>query len=228
MMPAKRRRLAYVLAAAVAALAIVVAAFPLIQEGGSGPPDGPAIVPRPIVIGLLLALPAALAAIAAFRGSRPILIAAGVLCLLQSLVGAFSGVTLGFLVPGILLLSIGLVEGSNEPPQRTQGREWLAAVLVVGLGIAAWVAPFALSETVCWIARSGPDGNLVYTIIQDTGSVTLGLDDLASGCDGGSFTLQGLMLAGVLAIGALAMAGLSRGSSRGALATRGPGPEPLP
>ena len=72
----------------------------------------------------------------------------------------------------------------------------------------------------------GPDGNLVYTIIPDTGSVTLGLDDLASGCDGGSFTLQGLMLAGVLAIGALAVAGLCGGWSRGAHATRAP--EPLP
>ena len=222
-MPPKRRRLSYVLAAAIAVLGVVVAAFPVIQEGGSGPPGGPSIVPRPIVIGLLLALPGALAAIAALRGSRPILVAAGGLCLLQSLVGAFSGVTLGFLIPGILLISIGVDRASNDGPRLTRGREWLAAVIVVGLGIAAWVVPLALSETVCWIARMGPDGNPVYSIIPHTGSVTLGLDDIASGCDGGTFTLQGLMLAGVLAIGAVAMAVLSGGSSHDADPLRTPG-----
>lgn len=218
----KRRRLGYILAAAIAALAVVVAAFPLIQEGGSRDIAGPAIVPRPIVIALLLALPAALAAIAALRGSRPIFVAAGVLCLLQSLVGAFSGVTLGFLAPGILLISIGLDRASNDVPSPTRRREWIAALLVVGLGIAAWVAPFALSETVCWIARAGTDGNPVYTIIPNAGSLTLGLDDLASGCDGGAFTLQGLMLAGVLAIGALAIAGVSSGSNPNASPLRAP------
>lgn len=221
----KRRRLGYVLAAAIAALAVVVAALPLIQEGGSGELDGPAIAPRPIVIGLLLAVPAALAALAAFRGSRPIFVAAGVLCLLQSIVGAFSGVTLGFLIPGILLISIGLDRASNDSPRQPRRREWLAALFVVGLGIAAWVVPFALSETVCWIARSGADGNPVYTIIPNTDTLTVGLGDIASGC-GGTFTFQGLMLAGVLGVGALAMAGLSGGSSHDARPLRAP--EPLP
>jgi hypothetical protein len=218
----KRRRLGYVLAAAIAALAVVVAALPLIQEGGSGELDGPAIAPRPIVIGLLLAVPAALAA---FRGSRPIFVAAGVLCLLQSIVGAFSGVTLGFLIPGILLISIGLDRASNDSPRQPRRREWLAALFVVGLGIAAWVVPFALSEAVCWIARSGADGNPVYTIILNTDTLTVGLGDIASGC-GGTFTFQGLMLAGVLGVGALAMAGLSGGSSHDARPLRAP--EPLP
>jgi hypothetical protein len=75
----KRRRLGYVLAAAIAVLAVLLAALPLIQEGGSVRFDGPTIVPRPIVIGLLLALPAALAVIASLRGSRPVFIAAGIL-----------------------------------------------------------------------------------------------------------------------------------------------------
>ena len=205
----RRRRLGYILAAAIAVLAVIVAAFPLIQHGGSPEFQGPAIVPRPLVIGLLLALPAALAAMGAFQGSRPILIAGGVLCLLQSIVGALSGVTLGFLIPGILLISLGLSRSADDAPRPTRGRDWLAAAIVVGLGIAAWVVPLALSETVCWIARTGPDGNPVYAIIPNTDSMTLGVGDLASGCDGGTFTLQGLMLAGVLAIGALGMAGVS-------------------
>jgi hypothetical protein len=218
----KRRRLGYVVAAAIAAFAVVVAAFPLIQQAGSGDLNGPDIVPRPMVIGLLLAMPAVLAAIAAFRGSRPIFVAAGVLCLLQSIVGAFSGVTLGFVIPGILLIALGLERALSDSLQPTRRREWFAAAFVVGLGIAAWIVPLALTETVCWIAKRGPDGNPVYTIIPNTDTLTVGSGDIASGCDGGTFTLQGLMLAGVLAIGALAMAGLSGGSNHDTRPLRAP------
>ena len=83
------------------------------------------------VIGLLLAMPAGLALIAALRGSRPMFVAAGVLCVLQSIVGAFSGVTLGFLIPGILLIALGLERPSTDSPRPTRRREWLAAVLGV-------------------------------------------------------------------------------------------------
>jgi hypothetical protein len=208
----RRRRLGFVLAAVIAALAVGIALYPLIQPGGSGELGWPGIVPRPVVIAALLGLPASLAAIAAFRGSRPIFIAAGVLCLLQSIVGVLSGVTLGFVIPGILLVAIGLERSPIGSP-RTRARAWVASVLVVGLGIAAWVAPFATSETVCWIAQRGSDGSPVYTRIPETDTLGVGTGDLASGCDGGSYTFEGLMLAGVLGIGALALAGLAAGSA---------------
>jgi hypothetical protein len=204
-MKPQRRRLGFVLAGTIAVLAVAVAALPLIQEGyGSGQFTGPAIVPRPIVIALLLALPAALAAVAAMRGTRPIFIAAGVLCLLQSFV-SFGGATFGFLIPALLLILLG-VEGGSNP--RTPRRALLAGVLVIGLGIAAWIAPFALSETVCWTARAGPDGKPVYAIIPNSDSLSVEVGELGSGCDGGAFTVQGLMLGGVLWIGAVAVAGL--------------------
>jgi len=210
-MKSQRRRLGFVLAAAIAALAVVVAAFPLIQEGaGSRPFTGPAIVPRPLVLAVLLGLPAALAAVAAVRGSRPIFIAAGVLGLLQSFV-SFGGITLGFLIPALLLILLG-VEGGGSAA-RPRRREWLAGPLVVALGIAAWIAPFATSETVCWVARAGPDGNPVYRIIPNSDTLTVEPDELASGCDGGTFTLQGLMLGGVLWIGAVGVASLASGSA---------------
>jgi hypothetical protein len=210
----RRRRLGYVLAAAIAALAVVVAAFPLIQAGGAPEFSGPSLVPRPVIIGLLLGLPAALAAIATLRGSRPIFLTAGVLCLLQSIVGAFSGVTLGFVIPGVLLVALGLERTPASPTSRTSARAWLATLSVVGLGIAAWVAPFATSETVCWVASMGPDGAAVYRRIPESETLTVGLNDIASGCDGGSFTLEGLLLAGFLGVGALAMAGLAAGEGR--------------
>jgi hypothetical protein len=208
----QRRRLGLVLAAAIAVLAAAVAALPSLQAG-AGELSGPAIVPRPIIIAMLLGLPAGVAAIAALRASRPMFIVAGVICLLQSLV-AFSGVTLGFVVPGILLVALGLERAPAESPRPIRRREWLAAVLVVGLGIAAWIAPFATGETVCWTARAGPDGNPVYTRIPQSETLTVELGEIASGCDGGAFTLEGLMLGGVLWIGALAVAGLGAGTSR--------------
>ena len=210
-MKPQRRRLGFVLAGTIAALAALIAALRLIQEGyGSGELSGPQIVPRPVIIALLLALPAALAAVAAARGSRPIFIAAGALCLLQSFV-SFGGATLGFLIPALLLIVLGLEGGASAP--RPRRREWLAGPLIVALGIAAWIAPLATGETVCWIARPGPDGTPVYTIIPNTDTLTSGPGDLGSGCGGGTFTLQGLMLGGVFWIGALAVAGLATGSA---------------
>jgi hypothetical protein len=156
-------------------------------------------------------LPAGLAATAAVRGSRATLVAAGVLCTLQSAVGAFSGITLVFLVPGLFLIGLGLEEAPEPWSTRTRIGAWIGGLLVVGLAVGAWVAPFATSEPVCWIARSGPDGSPVYTFIPDTGSVSLSPHDIGGGCDSAAFTLQGLMLGGVLGIGSLAMAWLAPG-----------------
>ena len=208
-MNANRRRFGFVLAAMIGGLAITIAALPLIQAGGSsGSLGGPAIIPRPVVIATLLGLPAGVAAIAALRESRPMFIAAGVVCLLQSIIGF--NVTLGFVIPGLLLVALGLERLPTTSARPTGGRRaWVAGVLVVSLAIAAWIVPFATSETVCWIARAGPDGNPVYTRIPESNTLTVGVGDLASGCDGGTFTLEGLMVGGVLAIGALAMAALA-------------------
>lgn len=203
------------MAAAIAVLAGVIAVVSAIQTGGADDFGPPPVVPRPIVIAIVLGLPAGIAAIAALRGSRAMLIAAGALCLLQSVV-AFSGVTLGFVIPGIVLISLGLQRAPAEPPSLTRRREWLAGVFVVCVGIAAWVVPFATSETVCWTARAGPDGSPVYTRIPETNTFSGGPGDLGSGCDGGTWTLEGLLAGSVLAIGALAMSGFATSRRRDA------------
>jgi hypothetical protein len=214
-MSPRRRRFGFVLAATIAGLAVAIAALPSLQSVGPGELSGPSIVPRLVFIALLLGLPAGVAAIAALRGSRPLFVAAGLLCLFQSFV-AFSGVTLGFVLPGFLLIGLGVSRSSIEPTRPVPRRAWLAGVLVVSLGIAAWIAPFATSEEVCWIARPGPNGEPVYTIIPNSDTLTVGPGDLGSGCDGGAFSLEGLLLAGFLGIGALAIAGLGAGGVGGA------------
>ena len=219
-MTPRSRRLGSVVAALIAALAVTIAALPLIQSGnGADALAGPAIIPRPIVTAVLLGLPAGIAMIGALRASRPMFLAAGSLCLLQSLV-AFSGVTLGFVIPGIVLIALGGPRmQSGDSTRSGGGRARIAGLLVVGLGIAAWFALFATSETVCWIARSGSDGRPVYTRIAETNSFTLGANDLGAGCDGGAFTLLGLTVAAVFVVGALAAAALSKGRGRDPHAT---------
>ena len=210
------RRLGLAAAAIIAGYALVIAAFSagLVGDLGSdgfGPPE---IVPRAIFLGALLLLPAAVAVIGAVRRSPPILIAAGVLCLAQSFV-SFSGVSIPFVVPAFLLLALGVGAGSAEVPRCAM----VVGVLVIVLGFAAWVAPFAMAETSCWVARAGADGTVIYSSIpipagadvgEGSGEVELGLEptDIGSGCDGGSLTVQGAVLAAIFGIGAVAVAWL--------------------
>ncbi len=202
------RRMGLAVSAMIAGLAVVVAALPMIQAGSGSERFGPpGIVPRPLVLASLLALPAAIGALASLRGSSPLFVAAGVLGLFQSFI-AFSGVTLGFVLPALLLISLGL----RRPASRTRRRDRAAGALVVAFGIAAWLTPFALSETQCWIAQTAGDGSIVYEYIPVTD--TLPPSDLGGGCDGGAFTLQVLMVGSIFAIGALAVGILATADPR--------------
>lgn len=207
-----RRRMGLLVSTAILALAVVIAALPYLH-GPAGLTGGDAlsIVPRPVVIAVLLAMPAAIGLIASLRDARPLFIAAGVLCLLQSFV-AFSLVTLGFLVPALVLLSLGgAARGSAGRPTQTRGR--VGAALVIGLGIAAWIVPVARAETVCWLARTGPQGSTVYERVPLTDTIALGPGVIAGGCDGGAFTPEGVTIGAILAIGAIALAWLASATS---------------
>jgi hypothetical protein len=222
------RRLGLAASGIIAGCALFVAAISAglvgdLATDDLGPPE---VVPRPILLGALLMLPAFVAAIGAIRRSRPILIAAGALCLGQSFI-AFSGITIAFVVPALLLFALGTSKGAVEAPPLAV----IGGILVVVLGVAAWVAPFALTETTCWVARNGPDGTLIYAPIpvpenatngSGGGSIELGLNpsEVATGCDGGAMTLQGAGLAAVFGVGAVAVAALA--STTAPLAPRTP------
>jgi hypothetical protein len=222
------RRLGLGAAAIIAGYALFIAALSagLVGDLGSDGLGPPETVPRPILLGALLLLPAAVAFIGAVRRSPPILIAAGVLCLAQSFV-SFSGVSIPFIVPAFLLFALGVSAGSAEVPRRAL----VGGVLVVVLGFATWVAPFATTETSCWVARAGADGTLIYAPIPvpagadfgaGGGGAELGIEpgEIGSGCDGGTITLRGAALAAVLGIGAVAVAGLASMTPPASAATR--------
>ena len=194
-------------AAIIAGYALVVAAISAGATSGELRPSE--LVPTPARLALMFLLPAVIAAIGAIRRSAPLLIAAGVLCLAQSFV-AFSGVTIPFIVPAILLLVLG---GRSGGPGETPSGERVGGVAVIFLGLAMWVAPYALTETTCWVARPGPDGSIVYSSIPRTDTVTLGPTDLGSGCDGGTISVQGAAIAAVFGVGAVAIAVLASRTS---------------
>jgi hypothetical protein len=92
--------------------------------------------------------------------------------------------------------------------------------LVVVLGFAAWVAPFATTETSCWVARAGADGAPIYAPIPVPAGADFGSGDghaefslqpgeIGTGCDSGTLTLRGAALAAVFGIGAVAVAALA-------------------
>lgn len=203
------RRLALGAAAIIAGYAIVIAA--IVARGfsseGSVEFAPPQAVSRPLLLGALCMIPAAIAAIGAIRRSHLLLVTAGALAIFPQSIIAFSGITLPFLVPAFLLLALGAEGRDTQLPWRAL----LGGVLVIVLGVGAWVAPFALSEPACWVARTGPDGTVVYSAIPVSDTLTVRPGEIASGCDGGTLTIQGVMLGAVLGIGAVSMAVLVSG-----------------
>ena len=190
----------------IAGYALVVAAISANAAAGELRP--PEIVPTPIRLAALFMLPAAIAVIGAVCRSRPILIAAGVLGLAQSFV-AFSGVTIPFVLPALVLLALGARdEGTKASPSAKVG-----GIAVVLLGLAMWVAPFASTETTCWVAETAADGAIVYRDVPVTDPQTLGPTDVGAGCDGGTVTAQGVALAAVFWVGAVALAALASRAS---------------
>ena len=201
-----RRGLGITAAVAVAVLAFLVAAFPLLQDrltGAGATVDGPDRLRDQLVIAALLTLPAVIAAIGAVRRSRHLLIASGSLCFLEAFI-SMSGVTLVLLIPGFLLLSLGFAE-AGQASGRARLRARLAAGLVVMLVVATWFAVLGSTETGCLVARTGADGSVVYETVPVADSMTLGPNDVAGGC-GAVYAVRGLALAAVLAVGAIAVA----------------------
>jgi hypothetical protein len=200
----RTRRLAGVAASVIATLAIFVALIPRLQ---ATTPDygAPALVPRPLVIAILLAQPAVLAAIGLARGNRSILAVAGVVGIVQSFV-AFSGVTLAFLPPSLMLVALGIQRPPAGDRPRAGARSAVAGIAIVGLIVAAWVVLLATSETVCWIAHTRNDGTVEITRIPVSNEQTLGPTDLAGGCDGGVPSAPGLVGTAALVMAASTVA----------------------
>ncbi len=163
------------------------------------PPD---LVSRPMASAVLFATPGLLAWIGAATRRRSVVVAAGVLCMFQSVI-AFSGVTLIYLVPGVILLRAGAAEAGDP---RVVARDAGRALVVVAVVIGAWAATFAFTETTCWSARNAAGGGLVWERIPLTDELRAGQDVVASTCGSGVMTPTGLWIAAALLIAGFGVA----------------------
>jgi hypothetical protein len=253
-------RLAFLAGGSVIAFAVTI--WLMAREPDTfGPPEA---MSRALISAVLLGAPGVVGSIGAATGRRTVVIAAGVLCLLQAGI-SFSGVTLLYLVPAIAFLRAGTEPLGTTATQRFRPlRVVLAVVLalpvalfvvysigllgvlilavvaglasarqpdgrasplaagdaargaaIVLLVIGAWIATFALAETVCWVGREAPSGEIAWERIPPTNTLTLELGEVAAICSGGTPTDLGVAVAGMLALVAFAVAANPTRTGRG-------------
>lgn len=207
--PRRMGRFAVVL---IIALALFVAVLPLLIYRE---PRAPWWMDRPVALVVLFTVPAWVGAIGTIRRRPSLLVTAGVICLAQACV-SFSLVTIGFVVPAILLIVVGAGPRSGGATREPR-RAYAASAAVIVLTVAAWVATLGMTEEVCWTSTANPDGSLTYERVAVTDIMTVRPGAAASGCDGGTLTAEGMGVGAVLAIGAVAMAAGSTWSRRAAV-----------
>ena len=209
---ARRGRIALISAAIIVAYGLFVAILPLILYSDPRPPWW---IDRPIALFSLFAVPAVVAAVGVWRDVRSLLVAAGIMCLLQAYI-AFSGVTLGFAIPAIALLwaagaAAGAAAGSPDarPPRRTA---WIAGFGVIALTVLAWVSVLGLTEPRCWTGQQAADGSISMIEIPASDAELHGPIAVSSGgggCSSAELTMQGMSIGAILAIGAVVVAAAS-------------------
>lgn len=197
------RRMGLSAAALIATYSLFVAVLPLVLYNDPRPPWW---LDRPVALFGLFCVPAVVAAIGAWYGIRPLLVAAGVLSLAQAYL-AFSGVTIGFVVPAAVLFwaaAAGSTAGTR--PRRIAA---VAGIMVIALTVAAWVSLLSMTEPRCWAGERAADGTIKTVEVPATDNTLHGPAEVPSGgggCSSAELTIQGLSISAGLAIGAIAVA----------------------
>ena len=169
-----------------------------------GPPDGLA---RGLSLGLLFAVPAVIAALG-IRGGRPeLLLAAAAMDAFSPLL---SVATVVFVVPAGLFVAHAAATGKAPATIGALARSTLLVVTLVGLVVGGVVGLLALTESRCWAAYSTPTGTEYrYSPFVQGAELGHAPGAIGEGCDSGVLTTQGEASAAVLALGAIALAGLA-------------------
>jgi len=107
------------------------------------------VVPRPLFLGLLYAIPGVIGLIGA-RSNQAWLLVAGALPLIPGVFLSFTGITLIFLFPAAFML-VGALTTEPPPGERRIGvLSGFAALAIAALIVAAgWVALFGMSVSAC-------------------------------------------------------------------------------
>jgi hypothetical protein len=181
----------------VLVIALVPALVALRPVSDLEPPEA---LPRWLVLGLLIAVPAVVGFVGLRRGDPALLVAAGLACLPLMFV---SVATFPLVIPALLFLA-----AARGTRRRSRPLTFLAAVLIVGLVTGSLFGLLSTTETRCWLAYE-IDGQRVYrdaTPLEAEGPIGGAGGPFAAGCAGGSLTPQGILIATLLGGGAVALA----------------------
>ena len=206
-------RLVLMVGVVVLGLAVALGVFIQYQAGDPRPPED---VPRALAIPALYATMGLLAIIGALRRRPAIVVGAGVLCLVGTIL---SVATIEFAIPGVVLVLLG--SRIEAVPTRLRSEAAIAAAAVL-LVVSAAIALLVMTQGRCWQATGSP-ADPTYTVIPCGGEAVLvgGGQTFASGFDSGLLTTGGGLVEAVLLLGALSLATVT-GRTPGSRGSVGP------
>ena len=185
----------------VLGLATALGVFIQSQARDPRPPED---VPRALAIPAVYATVGLLAIIGAVQRRPAVVGAAGVLCLVGTIL---SVAAIEFAVPGVLLILLG--SRIHALPRRHR-REPVIAAAAVLLVVSSAIALLGMTEGRCWQATGSP-ADPTYTAIPCGSQPVLvaGGQTFASGFDSGVLTTGGGLVEAVLLLAALALVALT-------------------
>ena len=171
----------------------------------------PGIIPRGAVLFGVFSLPG-LVGLLGTRARRPaLLVAAGVTSTVGSFI-AFSGVTLIFLVPALLMLA-GAISIAATGRERSTALEafgqLVAAVAIVALIVGAGASAILVTDEGCWNVYGTPAGVRIERFPYTRGEMTIPQGARSSGCSSGLLSLRGVGGGVVLGGAAVLLAALA-------------------
>ena len=201
----RAQSLAVMVGVVVLGLAVALGVFIHLQLRDPGPPED---LPRALAIPALYVTMGLLAIIGALQRRPAIVVGAGMLCVVGTIL---SVATIEFVVPGILLIGLGSRIGELSGRRRA---EPLIAAVAVLLVVGAAIALLGMTEGRCWQASGSPT-DPTYSVTScggqagsgdvAQGGIAAGGQTFAGGYDSGVLTTGGGLVEAVLLLGALTL-----------------------
>jgi len=170
----------------------------------------PGFLPRGAVLFLTFAVPGLVGWLGVTRRRPALIVAAGLTSFLGAFI-AFSGVTLIFLIPALLLVVGAVRVQMLEPPRErvallpALGRAAVACAIVVML-VGAGASALLLTDNACWVeAPSGAEPR-IREVPYTTGEMAVPSNATSMSCSSGVISARGVALGGLLWAGALILA----------------------
>ena len=142
---------------------------------------------------------------------RPALLVAAALASFVGAFVAFSGVTLIFQVPALLLLVSAVRVQATDPPRAHVAilpavLQAVAACAIAALLLGAAASALLLTDDACWVEYPAGIEPRIQAVPYATGEVSVPTGATSISCSSGVISVRGVGLAGVLWAGALVLA----------------------